>query len=248
MNHQTPTGNDKTSEKLLDLMKMEWADLRKEQEFLKNCQLRYFILSITVGGLFGGLIRISQDQLQTSLDKYPWVFFSPLLISIPCWWVYFDKAKTIARIVGYLRILEELMLSADTTNQTKFKGWERSLGDFRKEYSKGTLKRNDNIYNFSPLKQFLLVISFRSTHKYWTMHFFAFSVISLVCVILGAGARDQSPNIYWAVVAIFAIVFVVTFRILVKLIFGRNSYYAHEQAWRKILKLETKQHVAREMG
>lgn len=221
----------------LDLMKMEWQNLREEQEFLKGCQLRYFVLSITVVGVFVGLVRVGQGDIGKTLENYPWVFLSPLLVTIPSWWVYFDKSKTIARIVGYLRILEELMNSADPKVQKQFLGWERSLGQFREAYSEGNLRRNDNIYHFSVLKQLCLIISLRSVHKYWTMHFYFFSIISFACLLMASGTKDQAPALYWSAVLIFAVTVIYTFRLLVKLIYGRNSYDAHQQAWRQLLGL-----------
>jgi hypothetical protein len=40
---------------------------------------------------------------------FAWHIF-PLVVLIPCWWGFFDKAKTITRIVGYIRILEGILL------------------------------------------------------------------------------------------------------------------------------------------
>ncbi|MEX2220120.1 MAG: hypothetical protein WD749_15325 [Phycisphaerales bacterium] len=46
---------------------------------------------------------------------------APLMIILPTWWVFFDKATTVTRIVGYKRILEGFLLGLDEVNRSV--GW-----------------------------------------------------------------------------------------------------------------------------
>ena len=69
-----------------------------------------------------GIFRPSSGQ-----DVSQSIYLVPLVVLIPCWWGFFDKAKTITRIVGYFRILEQLALvdgggTLDTID--RFLGWE----------------------------------------------------------------------------------------------------------------------------
>jgi len=56
------TGQSSSSNDIYTMMRSEWESLRKEQEFLKRCQLQYFLFSITVVGLFIGLSHLHGDD------------------------------------------------------------------------------------------------------------------------------------------------------------------------------------------
>jgi hypothetical protein len=53
------------------------------------------------------------------------VYLYPLCVLLPSWMVFFDKATTIARIVGYYRVIEGLMLNQ--LRAASFPGWENAL-------------------------------------------------------------------------------------------------------------------------
>lgn len=242
-------------ETIVGMIKAEWISLRSEQEFLKRCQLQYFLFSITAIGVFLGLLH--RDDVQSLLENFPAIFLSPLLIILPSWWIFFDKAKTIARIVGYLKVLEFLLLSDCPEYLKKFKGWERSLAHFRRRYEMNILRddRPETIYqNPSPAEFALKILRLRSTHKFWSMHFITFASVSVVCLLLSIGVFQilQPPykaSIHdvmfgWIPLTIWVATFILSYKIyrhnfdlLMKLIYGRNSYDAHEYAWRKILEL-----------
>lgn len=214
---------------------MEWESLRKEQEFLKGCQLRYFLLSITSVVAFVGLLNMGPNNIHDFEHEIPWIFLSPLMIIIPCWLIYFDKAKSIGRIVGYLMILEELLLSQNNNVIDSFIGWERSLAKFRHDFITNKLNRNDNVYDLNFWDQAFRLIFLRSTNKYWTFHFYAFAAASFMCLLLSTTEIENAPKIFWASVAIFICVMIYTFEQLRRLVFGRNSYIAHERKWRETL-------------
>jgi len=214
---------------------MEWESLRKEVEFLKGCQLQYFLLSVTSVVAFIGLLRLGPSDFATLENTYPWIFLVPLMIVVPCWLIYFDKAKSIGRIVGYIMILEEFMLADDNETRSKFVGWERSLAKFRKAFVANTLRRKDNLYPLTRIEQFWRVLTLRSTNKYWTYHFYAFGSASAICVLLSSYLRINTPIVFWLVVAAYLFLLGYTLEQLRRLVFGRNSYVAHEDAWRRML-------------
>ena len=76
--------------------------LREELRNLKQRQLRYFTLSVAGSSLLFGLA----ESLPKGGKFGPVVLMAPLVILLPCWWTFFDKATTITRLVGYLRICE----------------------------------------------------------------------------------------------------------------------------------------------
>jgi hypothetical protein len=87
----------------LEVMKMQWESLRREVEFLKGCQLRYFLFSVTSVVGFIGFLRVDQSSFRQIERAFPWIFLTPLLIVIPCWLIYFDKAKSIVGSSAFLR-------------------------------------------------------------------------------------------------------------------------------------------------
>lgn len=106
--------------------------LREELNNLKNCQVTYFTASVTATTLiFTVAARISPPEFPGA------AYLFPLAILIPTWFIFFDKATGITRIVGYYRILEEWLQGEG--KDYKFIGWENSLKLFRKcssEYEK----------------------------------------------------------------------------------------------------------------
>ena len=100
----------------------EMDTLRAELQHLKNCQVRYFLFSITMTGTVIALVTKYSAG-------YTAAYLAPLVVVIPCWWIFFDKASTITRIVGYYRVLEKMILS---TGRHWYIGWENALAEFRK--------------------------------------------------------------------------------------------------------------------
>jgi hypothetical protein len=225
------------ADRIHQMMREEWKNIRGEQEFLKRCQLQYFLFSITVVGLFLGLshLEVSPANLGSLISEHAWVFLTPLIVVLPCWWIFFDKCKTIARLVGYLRILEELSLSDDENRLKLYIGWERSMGLFREKFSK-RMQRNDHIYPHIPREeQPKKILLFDTDHKYWVAHYYCFFFVSLICLIVSWRTVLVDPTIYiLSAVAVIANT-LFTFRILDRLIFGINSYTAHEEEWWKLL-------------
>lgn len=241
---------------LSEIILTTWKSLRREEEFLKLCQFRYFAISVTSVVAFVGYVKTSQVGAVEGDTTPSWLFLLPLLVTLPCWWIYFDKAKTIARIVGYLRILERLLARDDPEDFKKFAGWQSAMGLFREKHRDKTLQRVKQIAPAIGLwKQIGRTLTFDTPHKYWTMHFWTFLVLSLTCIGLAMSqyrgpwlvecgslhplkctffydrvSQEQFPIAFAAI--ILGVNTWFSFRLLLRLIFGMNSYEAHWQMWR----------------
>ena len=112
-------------ESYVKLYEQERKALREELYNLKSCQITFLTTSITATGLLLGLASTFAS------DPFKGIaFIFPLLVLIPSWWIFFDKATTITRVVGYYRILESLIL--DNCTAENYMGWENSLRLSRK--------------------------------------------------------------------------------------------------------------------
>ena len=79
----------------------EISALRQDLQDLKRCQLQYFTLTLTGTGAILGLAAIFSESFRGL------ALLAPLCVILPNWVIFFDKATTITRIVGYQRALEE---------------------------------------------------------------------------------------------------------------------------------------------
>jgi len=106
---------------LKDFRQDLFRDLRVELGHLKTCQNAAIAVGITGSGVVLGLIRGSPPE---SLSVF---VILPLLVLFPFWLVFFDKAKTVARIVGFIRLQEYLLFA-----QSNFGGigWESALSQY----------------------------------------------------------------------------------------------------------------------
>jgi hypothetical protein len=120
----------------LEVMLKERDQLRSELQQLKNCQLRYFTLSVTGSGIILSIVSsIIRMNLQTELM---FAILSPLAIVIPCWWIFFDKATTITRLTGYYQILEKMITANPKKNKYPYWGYENALAFYRTQDNKAT--------------------------------------------------------------------------------------------------------------
>lgn len=118
---------------LKTLAQGEMEILRKELHDLKECQFRFLSTTPILTGFLLGLPQIfGKVEMRPSEPHSPLYLTSllPLLVLLPAWWVFFDKAKTVTRIVGYYRVLEGVVRGELTPSH--FPGWERSLEIFRR--------------------------------------------------------------------------------------------------------------------
>lgn len=215
-----------------ELYDKERVALREELHNLKNCQITFLTSSITATGLILGIA--------TSLIQTPFlgiVFLFPLIVLLPSWWVFFDKATTITRIVGYYRILEKLIL--ERYDAKNFMGWENALGEFRNRQQSGKLNlRGEHLRHRWPhgLHNMLLL---RTAHPYWIISYYTFFALSSVCVITSTVLLKGGWRL---VVLVPGILFVMsiwrTVQTVWHLIEGRHSYDCNEYFWKEILQVE----------
>lgn len=212
--------------KFLDLFEKERAALREELHNLKGCQITFLTSTVTATGVLLGL----SNALKTKPIGTLW--FLPLVIIIPFWWIFFDKATTITRIVGYYRMLEAFILG--DLKPENFKGWENSLSKFReteiaeRELLPGTpwLKRIVNFFN---------MLVFRTGHKYWIIANYVFFGLAATCLVLGVNSSGFS-TIGMIGISFVTLSLVWQLFVVYQLIYGHHSYNTNYDIWYSILK------------
>jgi hypothetical protein len=142
---------------------------------------------------------------------------------------FFDKAKTISRAVGYLRILEKVILHKIFVKE--FSGFENGLKVFRQhqdEYRKTLQKRkNSTISTFFEFDKRIMKIP---TFGYWGIVYIMFFSLSLLCVWLSYifCTNDTFPIIQYAYL-LFLLVGYINWRTLFRITIGTWSYDANEE-------------------
>lgn len=229
-----------------ELCNREHDTLRTELNNLKNCQVTFLTFSVTTAGVLLGFIKTF------SPSNYEIFFLTPLIILLPAWSIFFDKAKTISRIVGYYRIIEMLILDKISTDN--FVGWENALQEFRdSEHEEMKIKRVviDELRKNLRKERKTLGLSLRVIcspfRNYWTLVTCVFLCLSTLCWILGIIPVLANINLSLGlnhlgetvVIAVASIVFVYTsihnLSILYHLLYGKHSYEANEHFWNHIL-------------
>lgn len=214
-----------------ELCYKEHATLREELHNLKKCQVQFLTFAVTASGAILGLV----GKLGSASSLSAGIFYLlPLIILIPAWWIFFDKATTITRIVGYYRVVEQAILKPDSVK--KFGGWENALADSRKR-SKLEYKPEGRVLGF--FKMMILA----TTQKYWLLTYYTFLILSLICILISysisprtQGALPDERIIMAS--SIFLLSAVYNLRIVWMLIWGRKSYEYNECLWRQILEAE----------
>jgi hypothetical protein len=120
------------------------------------------------------------------------IYLIPLIIIFPIWLIFFDKATTISRIVGYYNILEQILNGVHP--ETKYIGWENSLQTlrgFKRNQEKCIKKIHGKILLWDDLsfekKLFYFMrtmfIPRPSINQYRRIVYMGFFIISLMCII-----------------------------------------------------------------
>ena len=204
---------------LIDSAKLEMPLLRQELQNLKMCQFAFLTTSFTVTGLILGFVpNLTPSSVPGS------VFLIPLVVVLPAFCFFFDKARTITRIVGYYRILE------DAINNPGFPGWENALSISRKETSKKTIGL------------FIRVMLMRQPHGYWSLAFYTFAALSILCII-GAwkffNSQDIISHWHWFLMLFSTFLVLIglirNFYMIWDLTMGKSTYEDNYEKWRKLL-------------
>lgn len=210
-----------------DICCKEHAMLRQELHDLKECQVRFLTFSVTVtGALFGLAVTLA--------PAVPASFLLPLTVLIPSWWIFFDKATTITRIVGYYRILEKAILKPHSVKG--FIGWENALARFREQQHAGRLGLPPGRVRKRPICRFIELIVLKTTHRYWMLIYYTFFGLSVLCLTL---YLHQEVSIMLVSLATIIVLISAAWNawVVSELIWGRNSYKANEILWKDILEV-----------
>lgn len=211
----------------------EYEMIRQELQSLKNCQITFLTFSVTVTALLLGLIF----KLPSTVSLGP-LLLSPLIILLPSWWIFFDKATTITRAVGYCRILEKLILKQYSADD--FVGFENALAKFRKLQLENKLKLEENQSKKDKIINFLKMCSMWTTHRYWMLTYYTFLGLSALCAVLSylTSPDDERMLVYCVGIILVGGSALWNMRIVWRLIWGHHSYTANEDFWKKILKVK----------
>jgi hypothetical protein len=173
---------DLTPEQRFDFRQNLFHDLRNELGHLKTCQTTVFLIGITGSGIFLGLVGLKGFETYLSV-----LLLMPLVILLPLWIIFYDKARTISRIVGFLRVQEILALE---NSEDGLKGWESSMSEYwkiRDQYDdhkydrifeaeiKSRRNENDQEENYKIREKL-----FNST--YWMTIYVLFFTFSMICL------------------------------------------------------------------
>jgi hypothetical protein len=211
----------------------EQTALRTELQELKKCQLQYFLFSIAGSGAVFGVM----NALPSSNSARAALLLAPLVIVLPCWVTFFDKATTITRLTGYMQYLE-LQFSIRHPN---YIGYERALDHFRRMERQHPPKRV-GFLSVRKWPAFLALLAIRTRHRYWLVNWWTFLILSsAACALPTVFWNNEDKTAVealpmgWLAVAVVSIVALYTLRIVIKLTLGEYSTREVAAYWRKIL-------------
>lgn len=219
----------------LDILRNEREHLRTELQQLKNCQVQYFTLSVTGTAALFALVSLRESQ-----NILPLMLLVPLTIIIPCWWIFFDKATTITRIVGYYRILEE-MINDHPNMRYPYLGFENALDYYRHRDNDDTWKTFMD--SRKPLTNKRSIKTKYTRHRYWNINFWTYAALGFLCIALSFTSCVGSYYLWLVLPFLASILYLITFvnihRLLVSLKTGDFSYSVITDFWRYILAKKT---------
>lgn len=218
--------------------------LRREITDLKHCQVQYFSLSVTATGAILGLAA----TVTTTPDVRGLAMLAPLALLLPCWLIFFDKATTITRLVGFQRAIEVSLKNGSSAPLAWLLAWETALGEFRREQDAGGL----SVPPPSNPPSLLRLVWLRTRHRYWMLNWYTFFVLSALSCILGynflgaetfefrlpLGVETRVPErTLWGLPAFLVVISVTiyTFVVVAQLVRGKHSYEANAKAWELLL-------------
>jgi len=203
--------------------------LRRELAALKECQLRYLWLTILGTGLLFGATDSVDDSKGT-------ILLAPLVVILPFWWLFFDKATTITRIVGYLRVLEQIL---NGSQDYVYLGWENALAEYRRRQEAGTLAFAEDTA-VSSWEKVVRLLTLKTPHKYWVINFYTYLSLALLSLLFAA--VTSTADRAWSLVAIAfggAVLAGLSLRYnweaVYSLVYLRSSYDANESFWKQVL-------------
>lgn len=224
----------------------EITALRQDLQDLKRCQLQYFTLAIMSTGAILGLSAILGEDLKGL------ALLAPLAVILPVSVIFFDKATTITRIVGYQMLLEKQVCAQ--TQIIDYKGYENALGKFRIKEAEAWQAIHQDLRSVRP--SLWTVIFLKTRHRFWMINWYTFTALSLICcsgaynllsrncvdLFLPFGVHILAPErTMWAGSAfvLVAICSTYTLWLIFSLTHGGLSYRACAMKWEYILKFNS---------
>jgi len=220
----------------ISVLQEEQRLLRQELNQLKDCQLRYFTLSVTgTAAIFGLVATLGKSAILGV------AFLAPLSIILPCWCIFFDKATTITRIVGYYRVFERMIADLPTAD-TKYIGYERALALYRKEDDG---KGRDEMDQYQIVqktrdfyKQKATLSQKKIRHRYWMINWFTYTMLSTFCCILSLLSLTLSCSFrpWHILIPVFSFVLTLifawlTWKLMKQVAHGVYSYNENHCFW-----------------
>lgn len=203
---------------LRELITMEHGSLREELRGLKNCQVTFVTFAVTTAGAVLGLGSGIQGLPKAI------VYLAPLLVLLPTWLIFFDKATSINRIVGYVRIIETVLLQPERLKT--FPGWENALAKYRGRQAELRPDTSNSRWNL------------RHMTKYHGIIFLTYLLLVSTCLWLAWPETGTTIAAWWLWEALFVcsiITVCLNMRYLFQLSWGKYSSRATHQLWTKIL-------------
>ena len=204
--------------------------LADQEIHLKNCQTTYVQLGATATTLVAGFVAKNGTDGSPSL-----AFLTPVLIVLPCWLIFFEKAKSISRIVGFL-------LWCDTRGPDYFYPWQLAL-DHHRAAGRAAWGTSGNFrpvtVQLSYWQRIAKVAHFDVPVHYWTVVHITFASLAFGSVALAATGAKDFGSIGWLIWAIGSasclVVGKTTSRSLIRLQVGRWSYESQAAGWGIVL-------------
>jgi hypothetical protein len=163
-------------------------------------------------------------------------------VILPCWWIFFDKSTTITRIVGYLKLLEGMIITGKVRPFT-YIGWENSL-DLRRKIEQNEKTR----FSFKNLKIGVKKgLMFQCTHKYWTICWLTFAGLTATTLFLSYPGEFFILSFWNLSLLISALSLFYNLGVLGALIDGSKSYEKNHEKWKAILRTKDAADVLKEM-
>jgi len=222
----------------LDFCYKEYSVLRTEINDIKKAQLEFITFSVTATGVLLGI-----GWRENSTLPFAAAYLFPLIILLPFWHLFFDKATTVTRIVGYQKVLEKIILNPDTANN--FTGWENALVIFRgRQQQKIRQKKKDKGFPETHKKSFkdrLNLFAYLTSTRYLLICYLIFLLLSWLCISLSFFYFLRRP-FNGALLSIISGVSLLTFfsscwngRLFCCLVWGKYSCRINEFLWKQII-------------
>ena len=234
-----------------EIIASEMHNLREELRDLKSYQFKLLSIAAVVTGFLLSLTRLRLDSAVSTIPA-PSLYLLPLVVVVPSWFIFFDKAKTITRIVGYYRNAEAYVRKEGSIEY--FPGWERSLGCFRQRRAEAlrTVRSREQKRKWISriwfsAKHFFAVALLIDSQRYWTLAYYTFLALSAICLWVPIRSNFPLRPDLWVVflrpesiLLVFAVgltLYCAVFNsiILSRLVWGEHSYDFLEKLWQEVL-------------